>query len=94
MRILYPLHSIRQFDEIINPFDGIRDLIGIKGIKRILTSGGKPTAKEGSEKIREMRKVAGSNIIILVAGKVNKLNVNDIKKLTGANEFHGKKIVG
>lgn len=89
-----PVTFHKAIDELENPVEGVKDLLQIKNIKRILTSGGKPTALEGQETIREMIKVAGEQIIILVAGKVLDSNVNDIQKITGAKELHGRRIVG
>jgi copper homeostasis protein len=77
-----------------NPVEGVSVLKEIGGIKRILTSGGKPTALEGQETIRKMIEVAGEQITILVAGKVTNQNVEEIQNLTGAIEFHGRRIVG
>jgi len=88
-----PVTFHKAIDELENPEEGIRALKEIKGIKRILTSGGKATAKEGAETIRKMREAAGQNLIILVAGKVTNENVEEIQQLTGAEEFHGRRIV-
>lgn len=89
-----PVTFHKAIDLLENPVEGVCVLKEIKGIKRILTSGGKATAKEGAETIRKMQKEAGTNIIILVAGKVSSENLEEIQQLTGANEFHGRRIVG
>lgn len=89
-----PVTFHKAIDELENPVEGVRLLKEIKGIKRVLTSGGKATAKEGAKTIRKMQEVAGKNLIILVAGKVTKKNVEEIRQLTGAEEFHGRRIVG
>ena len=89
-----PVTFHKAIDELENPVEGVRDLLKINGITRILTSGGKPTAKEGNQTIREMIQAAGTKITILVAGKVTDKNIDEIQELTGAKEFHGKKIVG
>lgn len=89
-----PVTFHKAIDELENPVEGVRELLKIKNIKRILTSGGKPTAKEGQETIREMIKVAEEKIHILVAGKVLDSNVEEIQKITGAQELHGRRIVG
>jgi copper homeostasis protein len=88
-----PVTFHKAIDELENPVDGVKDLLQIENIKRILTSGGNPTALEGQETIREMIKTAGDKIIILVAGKVLDSNVEEIQKLTGAKELHGRRIV-
>jgi copper homeostasis protein len=89
-----PVTFHKAIDELGDQVEGVQELLKIKNIKRILTSGGKPTAKEGQETIREMIKVAGNKITILVAGKVLVSNVEEIQKLTGAKELHGRRIVG
>lgn len=89
-----PVTFHKAVDLLEDPVEGVRQLLKVKGITRILTSGGKPTAREGKRKIREMIKESGDKIIILVAGKVTSENVGEIRRLTGASEFHGRKIVG
>ncbi|MDO8951822.1 MAG: copper homeostasis protein CutC [Draconibacterium sp.] len=89
-----PVTFHKAIDEMENPVEGVSVLKGISGIKRILTSGGKPTAMEGLETIRKMIEVAGEQITILVAGKVLDSNVKEIQELTGAKELHGRRIVG
>ena len=89
-----PVTFHKAIDELKDPVDGVRVLKTIPGIKRILTSGGKPTALEGQETIRKMIQEAGDQITILVAGKVLDSNVKEISRLTGASELHGRKIVG
>ncbi|MBN1821249.1 MAG: copper homeostasis protein CutC [Prolixibacteraceae bacterium] len=84
----------KAIDELVDPVEGVKDLLNIKGITRILTSGGKTSAKEGVDTIKKMIKTSAGQIIILVAGKVTKNNIEENKILTGANEFHGRKIVG
>lgn len=89
-----PVTFHKAIDELDDPVDGVKDLMQIENIKRILTSGGKPTAIEGKDVIRKMIKVAGNQIIILVAGKVLDSNVQEIQRLTVADELHGRRIVG
>ncbi len=89
-----PVTFHKAIDIIEDPVEGAKILLKISGIKRILTSGGKPTAMEGQKAICEMITIAEDKIIILVAGKVLDTNVEEIQKLTGAKEFHGRRIVG
>lgn len=84
----------KAIDLLENQVEGARILTEVPGITRILTSGGKATAFEGSPVIKEMIEVSKRKIMILVAGKVTHENLTEIEKLTGATEFHGKKIVG
>lgn len=89
-----PVTFHKAIDIMDNPVKGVRVLKGIKGIKRVLTSGGKATAKEGAETIKKMIEAAGNELVILVAGKVTDKNVYEIQQLTGAKELHGRRIVG
>ncbi len=89
-----PVTFHKAIDELENPVDGVKELLKIDNIKRILTSGGKPTALEGQKIIREMIKIAGDKITILVAGKVLDSNVSEIQKIIGTEELHGRRIVG
>lgn len=89
-----PVTFHKAIDRMEDPAEGVRQLRTIPGISRILTSGGKITAREGVPKIREMIAEAGDRIIILVAGRVTSENLAEIRQLTGAAEFHGRKIVG
>ncbi len=88
-----PVTFHKAIDELENPVEGVKILKKINNIKRILTSGGKTKALEGQEVIRQMIAEAGEKIIILVAGKVTSDNLEEILKVTGAKEFHGRRIV-
>ena len=89
-----PVTFHKAIDLLESPVEGAEILAAIPGITRILTSGGKPTAKEGSDVIRKMMATVTGRITILVAGKVTCDNLAEIEKITGAAEFHGKKIIG
>lgn len=88
-----PVTFHKAIDTMEDPVMGVRQLLECGGITRILTSGGKATAREGVGKIREMMEAAAGRIIILVAGKVTGENVAEIRSLTNATEFHGRRIV-
>lgn len=89
-----PVTFHKAIDNLIDPVQGVLALREIKGITRILTSGGKPTAREGAKVISDMIDKAGEALTILVAGRVTNENVKEIAALTGAKELHGRKIVG
>lgn len=82
----------KAIDELENPVTEVKKLANL-GVNRILTSGTKETALEGKNILKEMIKEAGEDIIIIVAGKVTKDNLNEISNLIPAKEYHGKKIV-
>lgn len=89
-----PVTFHKAIDELENPADGVPVLKNIRGITRILTSGGKATADEGAEVIRKMKEATGENLTIVAAGKITDKNINQIQQLTQVSEFHGKQIVG
>jgi len=89
-----PVTFHKAIDELENLVEGVEALKKISGIKRILTSGGKPTATEGLETLKEMLQTACGDPIIMIAGKVTDKNVEELQQLTGAAEFHGRQIVG
>ena len=59
-----------------------------------MTSGKSKTAVEGSSLIKEMIKISEGQITILPAGKITNENLEEVHYLIGANEYHGRKIVG
>lgn len=77
----------RAFDRCKDPFTALEQLIKI-GCRRILTSGQKPTAPEGTELIAELIKQAGERIIIMPGSGVRKQNIKMLAEKTGAVEFH------
>ena len=89
-----PVTFHKAIDLVDDPVEGAKILSGIPGITRILTSGGETTAKESADVIRKMIEAAAGKIVILTAGKVTRENLEEIEKITGGTEFHGKKIVG
>lgn len=82
----------KAIDELKDPVSEVKKLAKI-GVNRILTSGTKETALEGKEILKKMIKEAGDEIIIIVAGKVTKENLDEISTLIPTKEYHGKKIV-
>jgi len=76
-----------------DPVQALEDLIALGGINSILSSGGAENALKGSIKLREMVLRAGDKIKVIVAGKVSPENLEVLHRLTGATEYHGRKIV-
>jgi copper homeostasis protein len=64
------------------------------GIQRVLTSGGAPTAMEGSRMLNKLIHLTAGRLVILTAGKVTAENLDAISRLIPSTEFHGRKIVG
>ena len=84
----------KAIDDTPDPVHSAEILAGIKGITRILTSGGKPTALEGAENINKMSKIAAGHPKILAAGRITATNLDEISGILKTDEFHGRKIVG
>jgi copper homeostasis protein len=82
----------KAFDELKDPFEGTETLIRL-GVDRILTSGTKTTAEEGTSILNQLIEQANGRIIIVAAGKITKENLPELSRSIHTTEFHGKKIV-
>ncbi|MBR1682839.1 MAG: copper homeostasis protein CutC [Bacteroidaceae bacterium] len=92
-----PFTFHRAFDSVRDPFSALRQLHAL-GVRRILTSGGAPTAEVGIPVLRRLvEQVATLNssphnsspLTILPGGGVNRHNAARILRETGATEIHG-----
>jgi copper homeostasis protein len=77
----------RAFDWTRNPFESLEDIIDI-GCERILSSGQQPTAIMGAHLLKDLVEQAGDRIVIMPGSGVRASNIADLKKETGASEFH------
>jgi copper homeostasis protein len=77
----------RAFDMCADPFKGLEEVIQT-GADRLLTSGHKQTAIEGSGLITSLVKQSQGKIIIMPGSGVDKINIAILAKKTGACEFH------
>lgn len=77
----------RAFDRCRHPFAALEQIIGL-GCDRILTSGQAPTAEEGADRLRRLRRRAKGRIIILPGGGVTPENAANILESTGCTEIH------
>lgn len=72
----------------------IKKLSGIKGVKSILSSGGKNTATEGLKTLNKMKDLGDKlNLEIIAAGKITHNNIYDLKQKSSITSFHGRRIV-
>ncbi|CEP81198.1 copper homeostasis protein CutC [Paraclostridium sordellii] len=76
----------RAIDET-DVIDSIKILSKYESITNVLTSAGKGNIENNIEKIKEMKKNAGS-INILLGGGLNFENIDRIKNLTNNKDFH------
>jgi copper homeostasis protein len=77
----------RAFDMTCDPFQALEDCIEV-GFDRILTSGQRPKALEGSDLIAELIKKANDRIAIMPGSGVNESAVEEIVRKTHAKEIH------
>ena len=77
----------RAFDMCADMYQALEDIIDL-GCERILTSGGKTTAIEGSPAIAHLIKKAAGRIIIMPGSGISETNVTDLVRFTGALEIH------
>lgn len=87
--IAYPLGVTfhRAFDRTANPFEALEDVIET-GCERILTSGLKPTAPEGSDTIAALVRQANDRIIIMPGSGVRSGNIAALARKTQSTQFH------
>ncbi len=77
----------RAFDVSSDMYQAMEDIIEI-GCERILTSGGKTTAMEGSSMIYNLIKRSAGRIAIMPGSGISETNVTDLVHYTGAKEIH------
>jgi copper homeostasis protein len=77
----------RAFDAASDPFAALETVVAC-GVKRILTSGGAPSALEGAARLRELVARAAGRITILAGGGIRRHNLREVVRLTGVKEVH------
>jgi copper homeostasis protein len=82
-----PVTFHRAIDEAAQYGEAVGEIIAT-GAKRILTSGGKATALQGADSIREAIAEAGERIVIVPGARINPDNVREVARRTGAKELH------
>ncbi len=78
----------RAFDWASRPLEALEAIVQT-GCNRILTSGQKPNALAGAQRIAELVKASRGRLSIMAGGGVNESNVAEIIRLTGVTEVHG-----
>ncbi|HUP13604.1 MAG TPA: copper homeostasis protein CutC [Niastella sp.] len=77
----------RVFDATPDPLKALEEIID-SGCERILTSGQKSSAPEGSEILADLVQRAEGRIIIMPGAGVRSSNIEKLISATGATEFH------
>ena len=84
----------KAIDIVSDIKNAIERLIPITGITSILSSGGKDTAYNGKQHIKDIINSFGNRFNIIAAGSITEKNFDVIHDYIRANEYHGRKIVG
>ena len=84
----------KAIDEVSSIFAELDRLRNIQAVTNVLTSGGADSAMEGSDTLKEMVTRYKDQLTIIAAGKITEQNLIKVRQLTGAQEYHGRKIVG
>lgn len=77
----------RAFDLISEPASALEDAISM-GFRRVLTSGGSPTAIEGAARLASLVEQSKGRIGILAGSGINTTNVDELLRLTNVPEVH------
>jgi copper homeostasis protein len=84
-----PLTFHRAFDRAHDQSAALEQLIDL-GVTRVLTSGGAPTALEGSAQLRALVVQSAGRIAILAGGGIRESNARDVVLRAGVSELHTK----
>lgn len=84
----------KAIDETPDPVEAVADLLRIKRVYRVLSSGGSDTALLGASILNEMIKRTNGQLIIMAGGNVTSENLSEVARIIQTAEFHGRKIVG
>lgn len=77
----------RAFDFTNDPLDALDRLIAL-GFRRVLTSGGAVTARDGARRIAELVARARRRIEVLPGGGIRAENAAEILRITGCDQVH------
>ena len=84
----------KAIDQTLDILKELDRLALISGVSSILTSGGKNTAKDGSQVLRDIIENFGNRFNIIAAGSITKDNLPILHYDIKSKEYHGRKIVG
>lgn len=95
-KVAKPLSVVvhKAIDATPEPLEALKQLLKIKGIDTVLTSGGRSNAFDGSETLKTMMELAGDQVEVMPAGKITQFNLQELHAQLGAKFYHGSRIVG
>jgi copper homeostasis protein len=82
-----PVTFHRAFDFTID-LEASLDLLANAGVRRVLSSGGAPTASEGATVLADLVRQAGSRLVVMAGGGVREGNVRQLVSVSGVREVH------
>ena len=91
-----PLNVIihKAIDLTSSPLNSLKQLLEIKQIDGVLSSGGADTAKHGLDNLKKMIAISPPDFEIISAGKITNKNIDHLHEKIQGKFYHGKKIVG
>ncbi len=95
-RAAKPMKTVihKAIDYTPDPLEALKQVIHLKSIDTVLTSGGLATAFDGIETLKAMIELAGDELELMPAGRITNLNVEELHSILNANAYHGSRIVG
>ncbi len=91
----FPLKVVfhKAIDVTPDIFAAFAELADIQEVSAVLTSGGFPTAEEGSAVLNKLANQYGNRFEVVSAGKITPLNVDALHEKIGGEWYHGRRIV-
>jgi copper homeostasis protein len=84
----------KAIDLTSSTLNSLKQLIEIKQIDGVLSSGGADTAELGLDNLKKMIAISPPKFEIISAGKITSQNLDNLHEKIQGKFYHGKKIVG
>jgi len=84
----------KAIDLTLSPINSLKQLIEIKKINGVLSSGGADNAELGINNLKKMIAISPPEFEIISAGKITSENLHYLHEKIQGKFYHGKKIVG
>ena len=84
----------KAIDLTSSTLNSLKQLIEIKQINGVLSSGGADTAELGLDNLKKMIAISPPKFEIISAGKITSKNLDNLHEKIQGKFYHGKKIVG